>query len=88
MAYGKKIALYEKHITHADCSTTFIQLEIYELKTCYKGILYESPFACCRVANMPRKRVSVAKFYEKDGDMEEHRVQEYFGGNFHLYRRF
>ena len=51
-------------------------LIVYELKTHYKAVLYDS-----RVNGWKKDSniISSAKFYEKDGDKDLHRVAEYYG---------
>lgn len=51
-------------------------LIVYELKTYYKAVLYDS-----RVNGWKKDSniISSAKFYEKDGDKELYRVAEYYG---------
>lgn len=55
-------------------------LKIFEAKNWLRGVMYEfkwnhsvSPNKCYL------EKISAANFYEKDGDMSEYRVQEYFG---------
>ena len=51
-------------------------LIVYELKTHYKAVLYDS-----RVRGWKKDSniISSGNFYEKDGDKDLHRVAEYFG---------
>ena len=51
-------------------------LIVYELKTHYKTVLYDS-----RVNGWKKDSniISSAKFYEKDGDKDLYRVAEYYG---------
>ena len=51
-------------------------LIVYELKTHYKAVLYDS-----RVRGWKKDSniISSAKFYEKDGDKDLYRVAEYYG---------
>ena len=51
-------------------------LIVYELKTCYKAVLYNSR---AKGWKKDSNIISSAKFYEKDGDKELYRVAEYYG---------
>lgn len=67
--YGKKTSVYYEH----NGGFKDRRLEIYDLKTCRKGIVY----ICCGWKLW--KVLSTAKFYYKDCDADDYRIREYFG---------
>lgn len=68
--YGKKTSVYYDH------KGGFFKdrrLEIYDLKTCRKGVVY-----LCVGWKLWRV-LSTAKFFYKDCDADDYRIREYFG---------
>ena len=83
--YGKLIATYHKN---SDGSTSGLMnrtLEIYELKTCLKGVLWSSSSKGWK--DNENNIISVAKFNYADCDATEHCVCEYFGRGYKLKSR-
>ena len=83
--YGKLITTYQKNSDGSQSGLMNRTLEIYELKSGLKGVLWCSSTKGWKddVNNI----ISVAKFNYDDRDATEYRVCEYFGGGYELKSR-
>lgn len=83
--YGKLIATYQKNSDGTKGGLMNRTLEIYELNTGLKGVLWSSSSKGWK--DNDKNIISVAKFNYVDRDATEHRVCEYFGGGYELKSR-
>ena len=83
--YGKLIATYQKNSDGIKGGLMNRTLEIYEMKTWLKGVLWSSSTKGWK--DNEKNIISVAKFNYADRDATEHRVCEYFGGGYELKSR-
>jgi hypothetical protein len=74
--YGKLIAKFGKTTGPNGTGLVNRVLEIYEIKTGLKGVLWDSSFIGWK--SKPNEPISVAKFRYKDNDATIYRVKEYF----------
>lgn len=77
--YGKHIATFRKNHNNANTGLMDRTLEVYELKSGLKGVLFDSSTIGWRKES---NIISVAKFRYEDCDATLYRVCEYFGGHF------
>ena len=73
--YGKLVATYRKSSNGGAVMNR--TLEVYETKRGLKGVLWASPYKGWK---QPQNLISIAHFYNRDGDATLYRVREYFGG--------
>ena len=83
--YGKLIATYQKNSDGIKGGLMNRTLEIYEMKTGLKGVLWCSSSKGWK--DNEKNIISVAKFNYVDRDATEHSVCEYFGGGYELKSR-
>ena len=83
--YGKLIATYQKNSDGSKSGLMNRTLEIYELKSGLKGVLWSSSSKGWK--DNDNNIMSVAKFNYADRDATEYRVCEYFGGGYELKSR-
>ena len=83
--YGKLIATYQKNSDSIKGGLMNRTLEIYEMKTGLKGVLWCSSSKGWK--DNEKNIISVVKFNYADRDATEHHVCEYFGGGYELKSR-
>ena len=83
--YGKLIATYQKNFDGSKSGLMNRTLEIYELKSGLKGVLWSSSSKGWK--DNENNIISIAKFNYADRDATEYRVCEYFGGGYELKSR-
>lgn len=83
--YGKLIATYHKNSDGSNSGLMNRTLEIYEIKSGLKGVLWRSSYRGWK--DNENNIISVAKFNYADRDATEYRVCEYFGGGYELKSR-
>lgn len=83
--YGNLIATYQKNSNGTKGGIMNRTLEIYELKSGLKGVLWSSSYKGWK--ENENNIISIAKFNYADRDATEYRVCEYFGGGYELKSR-
>ena len=83
--YGKLIATYQKNSDGSKSGLMNRTLEIYELKSGLKGVLWSSTSKGWK--DNENNIISIAKFNYADRHATEYRVCEDFGGGYELKSR-
>ena len=83
--YDKLIDTYQKKSNGSKSGLMNRTLEIYELKSGLKGVLWSSTSKGWK--DNENNIISIAKFNYADRDATEYRVCEYFGGGYELKSR-